>query len=233
MLCWRHTEEPSKSMSVIPAHSNVLPSTQGHFSSLPPSARFYSQFLGKMHAHAFFSPCFHPLSPILVQNHKCYALLFLVMKNCDYSYCGGKRNLHSVRAEVMTFVCMQHLFRAGRGGSLHAHGEAALCHLWLRRGFLGWCYHGLGHGCQASQHPCMTPRRCDDLPVVGFDCSLSSVLLWSPRGHWAGRDHRILGIQTVRDHSRMRHEKSLLTVCPWERKYRDDFKCQQSMNTLI
>lgn len=51
-----------------------------------------------MHVHAFFSPCSHPLSPILVQNHKCYALLFLVMKNFEYSYCEGKRSLHSVRA---------------------------------------------------------------------------------------------------------------------------------------
>lgn len=135
----------------------------------------------------------------------------------------------------------QHLFRAERGSCLHARGEASLFQLWLRRGFLGWCCHGLGHGCQASQHPCLTPRRRDGLPVVGFACSLSSVLLWSPRGHWAGRAHKTLGIQAVRDQSRVRPEGSLLTfelgsygaVCTWERKYRDDFKCQQSMNMLI
>lgn len=64
----------------------------------------------------------------------------------------------------MTFMCAQHLFRAGKGGCLHACGEASLFQLWLRRGFLGWCSHGLGRGCLASQHPCMTPRRHDGLP---------------------------------------------------------------------
>lgn len=143
----------------------------------------------------FFPPCFHPLSPILVQNHKCYALLFLVMKNFEYSYCGGEEESTQCEGSwVMTFLCAQHLFKAGRGGWLHAHGEAPLFQLWLGRGFFGWCCHGLGHGCQASRCPCLTPRVCDGLPVVGFAYLLPSVLLWSPRGHWAGRDHRILGI---------------------------------------
>lgn len=67
------------------------------------------------------------------------------------------------------------------------------------------------------------------------------MLLWSLRGYHAGGDHRIWGIQAVRDQSRMRHEESLLTfelgshvaMCSGERKYRDDFKCWQSMHELV
>lgn len=92
-----------------------------------------------MHVHAFFSPLFHCFSPILVQNHKCYALLFLVMKNSEYSYYGEEEESAQCEgSRVMTFMCAQHLFKAGRGGWLHAHGEALLFQLWLRRGFFGW-----------------------------------------------------------------------------------------------
>lgn len=77
--------------------------------------------------------------------------------------------------------------------------------------------------------------------MVGTACPLSLVLLWSLRGHYTGGARRIWGVQVVRDQSGMRHKESLLTfelgshidMCSGERKYRDDFKCWQSMQELV
>lgn len=154
---------------------------------------------------------------------------------------GEEESTQCEGSQVMTFVCAQHLFRAGKEGCLRACGEAALFQLWLRRGFLGWCCCGLGHAPRHHNTLAWLPEDVMASLVVGFACSLLSVLLWNPGGHWAGWDHRILGTQAVRDQSRMRHEESLLifelgshgAVCTWKRKYRDDFKYQQSVNMLI
>lgn len=42
--------------------------------------------------------------PILVQNHKCFALLFLIMRNFVYLYC-GEESTQCEGNQMITFMC--------------------------------------------------------------------------------------------------------------------------------
>lgn len=101
---------------------------------------------------------------------------------------------------------------------------------------MGWDMAARHHDARALLPECVMASLWWDLPTSYHQCCCGAQEATGQvetTEFWAS--------QAVTDQSRIRHEECLLAfelgshgaVCSWERKHRDDSKCQQSMNMLV